>query len=187
MSTSDDNARNAAGLVGGLLFGALLSRGGLDRRAIIDQIEGRDHRVLLTMGTAVAIAALGHRWLRSRGVVTSKPKPVKPVALLAGASLFGAGMAMSGYCPGTATAATGSGRSDARWALAGMLGGAAAFVSLFPSLQPLLDAGRSGRLTLRDAFSAPRERPLAVSTRPRPTRPEARLDSEASAAARTPG
>ena len=166
MSASEDNV---LGLLGGVLFGALLSRGGLaDRRAIIDQIERRDHRVLLTMGTAVAVGALGHRWLRSRGVVTSQPKPVKPVALLTGATLFGAGMAMSGYCPGTATAATGSGRADAGWALAGMAGGAAAFVTLYPSIKPLLNAGQTGPLTLGNAISPQRERPLAVSTRPRP-------------------
>src|SRR5690606_36349235 len=67
MAQMNESARNALGLATGIVFGALLQRGGLaDSRTIVGQLTGRDSRVAKTMGTAVAVGALGHRWLHRR-------------------------------------------------------------------------------------------------------------------------
>src|SRR5512145_1657061 len=55
--------------------------------------------------------------------------------------LFGAGMALSGYCPGTAAAAAGSGPREGVWAMAGMLAAATVFVATYPRLKKALEAG----------------------------------------------
>ena len=118
MAEMNESTRNALGMATGILFGALLQRGGLaDSRTIVGQLTGDDSRVAKTMGMAVAVGALGHRWLHRRGLATDEPKPMNPVGLVGGAVLFGAGMALSGYCPGTAAAAAGSGRAKGcgRW------------------------------------------------------------------------
>ena len=128
MAEMNESTRNALGMATGVVFGALLQRGGLaDSRTIVGQLTGDDGRVAKTMGAAVAVGALGHRWLHRRGLATDEPKPMNPVGLVGGAVLFGAGMALSGYCPGTAAAAAGSGRREGVWAMAGMLAAADRF------------------------------------------------------------
>ena len=169
MSDLKNSAQNALGLATGVIFGALLQRGRLaDSRTIIGQLTGDDSRVVKTMGAAVAVGALGHRLLRLRGLTTADPKPMNPVGVVGCAVLFGAGMALSGYCPGTAAAAAGSGRREGVWAMAGMLVGAAAFVATYPRLKKVMEAGSLGRVNLLGgppAHLAPA--PLDVVIRPR--------------------
>jgi len=161
--------QNALGLATGVIFGALLQRGGLaDSRTIVGQLTGDDSRVAKTMGTAVAVGALGHWLLRRRGLATAEPKPMNPVGLVGGAVMFGAGMALSGYCPGTAAAAAGSGRREGAWAMAGMLAAAAVFVATYPRLKKAVEAGSLGRVNLLGAIPVrPAPPPLDVAVRPR--------------------
>lgn len=124
MAEMTETTRNVLGLATGIMFGALLRRGGLDdSRTIVGQFTGEDLRVAKTMGSAVAVGALGHSLLVQRGLATVDPKPLNPVALVGGSMLFGAGMAISGYCPGTAAAAAGSGRREGIWASGRNAGG----------------------------------------------------------------
>ncbi|MGQ3054445.1 MAG: DUF6691 family protein [Roseateles sp.] len=169
MAQMNESTRNALGLATGLVFGALLQRGGLaDSRTIVGQLTGDDSRVAKTMGAAVAVGALGHHWLKRRGLATVEPKPMNPVGLVGGAALFGAGMALSGYCPGTAAAAAGSGRREGVWAMAGMLAAATLFVATYPRLKKVLDAGNLGRVHLAGGTPAGvAAQPLDVAVRPR--------------------
>jgi uncharacterized membrane protein YedE/YeeE len=169
MAEINETTRNSLGLATGIAFGALLQRGGLaDSRTIVGQLTGDDARVAKTMGAAVAVGALGHRWLHRRGLTTDEPKPMNPVGLVAGAVLFGTGMAVSGYCPGTVAAAAGSGRREGVWAMAGMLAAAAVFVATYPRLKKVLEAGTLGRVTMAEGSTgraaAP---PLDIVVRPR--------------------
>jgi len=175
MAEMNESTRNALGMATGIVFGALLQRGGLaDSRTIVGQLTGDDSRVAKTMGTAVAVGALGHRWLHRRGLTTDEPKPMNPVGLVGGAVLFGAGMALSGYCPGTAAAAAGSGRREAVWAMAGMLAAAGVFVATYPRLKRALEAGTLGRVTVAGGTPARAATPpLDVVVRPRA--PDARV------------
>lgn len=169
MAELNDSTRNALGLATGIAFGALLQRGRLaDSRTIVGQLTGDDARVAKTMGTAVAVGALGHHWLHRRGLTTVDPKPMNPVGLVGGAVLFGAGMALSGYCPGTAAAAAGSGRREGVWAMAGMLAAATVFVATYPRLKKALEAGTLGRVALaRGTAAGATAPPLDVAVRPR--------------------
>jgi hypothetical protein len=62
-------------------------------------------------------------------------KPAVLVATAVGGLIFGVGMALLGYCPGTGVAAMGEGSRHARWGFAGMILGAAAFAAVFPALE----------------------------------------------------
>ncbi|MEO6322018.1 MAG: DUF6691 family protein [Polaromonas sp.] len=167
MVEMSDSSRNLLGLATGLVFGALLRRGGLDdSRTIVGQLTGDDSRVAKTMGSAVAVGALGHRLLLRRGLATMEPKPLNPVALVGGGLLFGLGMAISGYCPGTAAAAAGSGRREGVWAIAGMLAAASTFVATYPSLKKALEAGSGGRVTMIGGTPPARRPPLDIAMRP---------------------
>lgn len=169
MAKMSENSRNVLGMATGILFGALLQRGGLaDSRTIVGQLTGDDGRVAKTMGMAVAVGALGHRWLHRRGLTTHEPKPMNPLGLVGGAVLFGAGMALSGYCPGTAAAAAGSGRREGVWAMAGMLAAATVFVATYPRLKKVLEAGSLGRITVAGGTPARAALPaLDMVVRPR--------------------
>lgn len=140
------------GLVTGLVFGALLQRGRLARHEVImGQLRLRDSSVGKAMGTAMAVGAVGYQALRESGLAAPGVKPMKVGGVVAGATLFGAGLALLGYCPGTSVAAAGEGKRDAVAGVAGMLAGAAAFVALHSKIAPMLDAGGDfGKITLPD-------------------------------------
>lgn len=96
------------GLGSGVAFGALLEKGGVARHAsIIDQLLLRDAQVATVMGTAVAVGALGVHALQEWGLTELSVKPLQPNGILAGGMMFGAGLALLGYCPGTGVAAAG--------------------------------------------------------------------------------
>ena len=73
-----------------------------------------------------------------------------------GGILFGIGIAVFGYCPGTSVAASGEGRRDAMVGVAGMLFGAGVFVALYPALQPIIKGLADwGKITLPQVTSLP--------------------------------
>lgn len=137
------------GLTSGAAFGALLQKGQLaSYDVILDQLLLRDGRVGKVMGTAIAVGAIGvHRLIRT-GHAKLDIKPLKLGGIVPGAVLFGVGLSLLGYCPGTALAALGEGRRDAVAGVLGMLTGAALFVKAYPKLEPMLEAGNLGKVTL---------------------------------------
>lgn len=130
------------GLATGLAFGALLQRGKVTRYDVIaNQLLLRDGRVVKTMASAAAVGAIGVHALAKRGLTNKDIKPMKVGGVLTGAVLFGGGLALAGYCPGTSLAAAGEGRRDAFAVIAGMLAGAAAFIALYPRVERVVEAG----------------------------------------------
>ena len=162
-SPSDSAGKRLLGLVTGLAFGALLQRGRLARyETILGQLLGDDGRVIKAMGTAVAVGGVGFEALKRRGHAKPDLKPMKVGGVVGGAALFGSGLALLGYCPGTSVAAVGEGHRDALAGVLGMLAGAGAFVALYPKLAPLLDAGGDlGKVTVTGVLD---ERDAARST-----------------------
>lgn len=137
------------GLGTGVVFGALLQKGRVAKyEVIVDQLLLRDATVAKVMGTAVAVGAVGVHVLVQSGRATYDIKPLRLVAILGGAVLFGSGLAVSGYCPGTTIAAVGEGRRDAIAGVLGMLAGAAVFVRAYPKVKPVLEIGDRGKVTL---------------------------------------
>jgi uncharacterized membrane protein YedE/YeeE len=119
---------------------------------ILGQLHFRDARVAQTMAAAIATGAIGIHALERRGLTQKDVKPLKVGGVVAGAALFGGGLALFGYCPGTSLAAAGEGRQDALAGVLGMFAGAAAFVALYPRLKRFLDSGGDfGKATLPEA------------------------------------
>jgi len=116
----------------GVLFGVLLVAA---RASDFDAITGMflltDLHLYGVMGVAIAVAALGLRWLRARGAaplcggsMSVSPKPMRP-GLVAGALVFGAGWAIAGVCPGPALTQIGEGKLSGVAASLGILLGTA--------------------------------------------------------------
>jgi uncharacterized membrane protein YedE/YeeE len=148
---SFDSPLNLAyGLATGLVFGFLLQRGGVTRfQVIVGQFLWKDHTVLKTMLTAVVVGSAGIWAMHLYGDVSLHVKGVNVLANVAGGLIFGLGMALCGYCPGTGAAALGDGSPrQAACGLLGMLAGAAAYAEVYPALKAnLLAVGSLGKLT----------------------------------------
>jgi len=132
----------AMGLGTGLAFGFLLQRAGVTRfRTILGQFLWKDHTVLRTMLTAVVVGGAGiygMQALASAGVIGEVPMHVKGAAVLGnvlGGLIFGVGMVLLGYCPGTGVAAVGEGSRHAVVGILGMLAGAAVYAEVHPWAQ----------------------------------------------------
>lgn len=140
----------ALGLGTGVVFGFLLQKGRVAKyEVILGQFLGRDYTVVKIMGTAVVVGAIGIYALLPSELFSLHIKPLVWAGIFIGGSLFGIGMAVLGYCPGTGVAACGEGRKDAYWGLLGMLVGAAIYVAFYPSMATLVKAfGNAGKVTL---------------------------------------
>lgn len=143
-----------APLAVGLLFGWCLQKAGLahyDR--IVNVFRFRDLAVLKFLLTALVTAAVGIQSLQSLGLAASVPVPTTyVVGNLVGGLIFGVGMALSGFCPGTVAAGAGEGRLD--YVIPGGLGlytGAVVFGVWYPRMMPRLAGwARAGEVTLAD-------------------------------------
>jgi hypothetical protein len=145
----DSMGKILLGLGTGTLFGFFLHKGrASEHHAISGQLLLKDSSVLKIMGTAAAVGAVGTQVLTQSGLAESKIKPLNTGGIVLGGTLFGAGMAILGYCPGTNMAALGQGHKDAAAGAFGMLLGALSFVRLYPSLKPLIEKGSMGKRTL---------------------------------------
>lgn len=143
----------ALGAVTGLVFGFLLQRGGVTRyNVIVGQFLFKDFTVLKTMLTAIVVGAIGVYGMRALGMIDHMHIKGANLAMNAiGGLVFGVGMALLGYCPGTGVAAIGQGSRDAIFGLLGMIVGAAVFAESYAFLSSKLDAiGNLGKVTLAD-------------------------------------
>ena len=99
----------------GTLFGLLLHRGGVaDYNVIVNQFRFRDFTVLKIMLTAILVGGVGVLVLHGLGHAEYHIKPANLLGVGLGAALFGVGMALYGYCPGTGVAAIATGTCCAR-------------------------------------------------------------------------
>lgn len=109
----------------GMLFGMLLHRGGVaDYNVIVNQFRFRDFTVLKIMLTAILVGGVGVLALHGLGHAQYQIKPANLLGVALGAALFGIGMVLYGYCPGTGVAAVATGSIHALVGFGGMLAGA---------------------------------------------------------------
>lgn len=146
----DPFSKLALGLFTGIVFGFLLQKGRVAKFPIIvGQFLLRDWTVAKIMGIAVVVGAIGVYALVGIDAASLHVKPALIAGVILGGVLFGFGMVLLGYCPGTSVAACGEGHRDAMVGVAGMLVGAFAFVLLYRGLDPVLRAwGDLGKVTL---------------------------------------
>lgn len=148
----------AMGVLTGVIFGFLLQRAHVTRYStIVGQFLLKDFTVLKVMGTAIVVGVIGIFGMKAIGM--DFPMHVKSATLLAnalGGLIFGVGMVVLGYCPGTGIAAIGDGSRHAIPGLAGMIVGAALYAELYPWIRRvILPVGDMGKVTLPDITGSP--------------------------------
>ena len=154
---ADPTGKLALGLLTGFLFGFLLQKGHVTKyRVIVGQFLLRDFTVLKTMLTAVVVGGIGVYTLRAFGLAALHIKPAQLAAVSTGGLVFGVGMVLLGYCPGTGVAAAAEGKTDARFGVLGMLLGAMLFAEQFAFLgKNVLTWMDLGPMTLPALFRIP--------------------------------
>jgi uncharacterized protein len=152
------------GLFTGLLFGFLLQKGQVTRYSVIvRQFLLRDFTVLKVMLTAVVVGGMGVYTLTALGAASLHVKPAQLAAVSIGGLIFGVGMALLGYCPGTGVAAAAEGKRDAWFGVAGMLCGALLFAEQFAFLNTTVLSWRNlGPVTLPQLTGVPAAAVFAV-------------------------
>jgi uncharacterized membrane protein YedE/YeeE len=137
----------------GVLFGVILQRA---RVNTFDKIAGfailQDFTVPKVLFTAVGVGSILLFFQVSLGLATLSLKPLLLTGVILGGFIFGVGMAILGYCPGTLVVALGEGALDA---VLGVLGGLLAgwfYIRLYPSLRPFLGPDL-GKLSLHPQSS----------------------------------
>ncbi len=142
------------GALTGVIFGFLLQKGGVTRyNVIVNQFRFKDFTVLKTMLTAIVVGAIGVYAMLQFGMIKGLHVKGAELAMNAGGGLiFGAGMVLLGYCPGTALAAVGQGSRDALVGIVGALFGAAVYAEAYPLLDRVVrPLGDLGKITIADA------------------------------------
>lgn len=145
------------GAITGLVFGFLLQKGGVTRyNVIVNQFRFKDFTVLKTMLTAIVVGAVGVYAMLQLGMIKGLSVKGAELAMNAGGGLiFGVGMVLLGYCPGTALAAVGQGSRDAVVGIVGALVGAAVYAEAYPLLARTVEPiGKLGKITFADATHA---------------------------------
>ena len=120
----DSASQLVLGLVFGIVFGFLLQKGGVAKyEVLMGQFFLTDFTVVKIMLTAVAVGMVGIFSMRAMGLVKLHVKPTRYASNIVGGLLFGVGLGLLGYCPGTGAAALGQGNYDAIAGIAGLMAG----------------------------------------------------------------
>lgn len=134
----------------GFAFGWLLHRGRIaDHNTIVRQFLFQDFTVLKVMLTAIVVGGIGVFVLVQLGYAKFHVKPADLLAITLGAGLFGIGMVLYGYCPGTALAAIGAGSVHALVGAFGMIFGGILYAQTFDWVsQTILPVWAMGKVQL---------------------------------------
>jgi len=151
------SAALVAAILLGALFGVVLHRGGVaNYNVIVNQFRFRDFTVLKIMLTAIIVGGVGVLALNSAGLANYHIKPANLLGIVLGAAIFGVGMVLYGYCPGTAIAAAAAGSVHAIVGLAGLLFGGTLYAFSFPWIaQHVLPVAALGKVRLPDVTGVP--------------------------------
>ena len=147
-----------AGAMFGLVFGFLLQKGGVGKyNVLIGQLLLQDWTVAKIMLTAIVVGMIGVFPLHHFAKVNLHIKPTRIGANIIGGLVFGAGFALTGYCPGTVAAALGQGSWDALFGMAGLIAGSWLFAELSGWTKGTIEKwGELGKVQLPDLLSVPR-------------------------------
>lgn len=138
-------------------FGFALNKGGLTRYTnIAGAFRFTNMTVMKFMLTAMGVAMIGLYSLRGLGLIQFPNVPGTYIAgNVIGGLIFGVGMSLAGYCPGTCAAGSGEGKLD--YLISGMLGllmGALLFGLTYKQVFPPIAAlNNLGPVTLPDLWN----------------------------------
>jgi len=139
-------------VVFGIMFGFLLQRGRVtDYNIIVNQFRLRDFTVIKVMLTAIIVGGLGVLFLIDHGQAKYHIKDANMLGIIIGSTIFGIGMVLYGYCPGTALAAIGTGSLHALVGSIGMILGGIAYALSFDWVSvAILKVWALGKIRLPD-------------------------------------
>jgi uncharacterized protein len=130
---------NVSILFAGFLFGAILQYANLNRYNVISGMATLEN---LTVAKAIAVAigsgAIILAVETGLGLATYNLKPLIFGGIALGGLIFGAGMAILGYCPGTLPVSLGEGSVDALFGIIGALAGGFIYTIILPAIQGVL-------------------------------------------------
>ena len=126
-------------LILGFLFGAILQYASLNKFNVISGLALRENfavpkAIALSIGIGVILLSVEI----ALGMASYHVKPFILGGLLIGGLLFGAGMALLGYCPGTLAISFGEGSIDALIGIIGGLFGGLFYTIVLPYIKPIL-------------------------------------------------
>jgi uncharacterized protein len=143
-------------VVFGAIFGLLLHRGGVaDYNVIVNQFRLIDFRVLKIMLTAIVVGGVGVLVLQKLGWAGTHLKPAMILGVALGSAIFGVGMVIYGYCPGTGVAAIATGSVHALVGFAGMLVGGILYALSFAWVRDHILGIDIGKKSLADITPIP--------------------------------
>lgn len=98
----------------------------------------RSTEVIQILLFAIAISSVAFFIQYLLGFATIQVKPFYLVGVVVGGVMFGAGIALLGYCPGTMTMALAEGKIDAFFGYIGGILAGIFFTIIYPSLLPMM-------------------------------------------------
>ena len=143
-------------LIMGITFGFVLERTGFTRSKLISgTFYFTSLAVPKIMGTTVVTAAtwfIIFSWLGWIDINQLFTPATYIWPYVVGGLMFGAGMVMAGYCPGTAVAGVGTGKTDALIFLVGVVAGMFVYFLIYPFISDFANSSNMGVLKLQDLF-----------------------------------
>ncbi len=138
-------------LVFGFLFGAILQSAKLNKyNTISGMARLEDYTVAKAILVAVGVGAILLNIEIGLGFATYHVKPLILVGISLGGLIFGVGMAILGYCPGTMAISLGEGSLDALVGIVGSILGGVVYTLVQPSIQGMLGPDL-GKISLQSA------------------------------------
>ena len=126
-------------LIFGFIFGAILQYASLNKYNVISGLAVLENfAVAKAIALAIGVGSILLTLEIGMGFASYHIKPLLLGGIVLGGLLFGAGMAILGYCPGTLAISLGQGSIDALIGILGGLLGGLIFTLLQPSLGGLL-------------------------------------------------
>ncbi|MCL6260921.1 YeeE/YedE family protein [Aquiflexum sp. TKW24L] len=156
-ASDEDKRPLLIGLGFGIIFGFLLHKGGATKYdVIVGQLLLTDFTVIKIMLSAVVTGMIGIYFMKSMGWIKLSIKSGSVGMNVIGATIFGVGFAVLGYCPGTIAGAMGNGYLDAIvGGVAGIILGTWIFAVLYPKIKDgILKKGDFGEITFPGMLKA---------------------------------
>lgn len=126
-------------LVFGFVFGVIIQYAKLNKFNVISGLARlEDFAVLKAIAIAVGLGILFMNIEIGMGLATYHIKPLIVGGIVFGGLIFGSGMAILGYCPGTLPISLGQGSVDAFIGIVGGLFGGLVYTIILPSLSVIL-------------------------------------------------
>ena len=123
----------------GVVFGLLISYAGLNKYNTIAGLSVlKDFTVAKTIMLVLGVGGILLLFEMMGGEAVFHVKPFYLIGTTLGGVLFGIGMSVLGYCPGTLPISLGQGSLDAFWGILGGLAGGILYTVLYPVIMPLL-------------------------------------------------